>query len=309
MGLKSYKVNLDKLREKKANKEASKGKSSNVDFFNPKLINNKKTTFVLRFLPNIHNNGGDSEPWLPLHYHFKNKKNESAYTICPLSYEDKSFKDCPFCEESFRIKNASEKGECDSVETAVGRNLYRSFNWAINVLIVEDPRDKDSNQQGEVVVWKFGRQVQEVLFEMLYDEGKDFCDPMNGNNFNLVLKPQGDNPNYQSSNFNSITQALTEDDDELDIIEKKIKDLSKLCLPKVCPSYDELDNLLNGKKNVSKETSNKTESKKEKVETEEDDLDEILDAEESVNTPVEINDDEEDEEDLDDILNSVLDDE
>jgi hypothetical protein len=142
------------------------------------------------------------------------------------------------------------KKEASKSEEDQARNFYHKPRYFVNVLVVEDPRTGEKSQQGKVLVWEFGNQVYEKLKEAI-DQKRYFHDPVNGYNFNVIVKKKAEYPSYESSFFSMEKSAIP--DDKIDSIGEKIVDLQKFAVGKGPKPYDELKALMEGNVPVKKE--------------------------------------------------------
>jgi hypothetical protein len=245
--------NKDQFEELRKKLEESKNAGANkkddkksFDWrFNPTQIKGEaRTIYKIRILPHVHVDGGASEPWIQNSVHiFKPKGAEkNTYQICPHSYEGDKAK-CPICEHSKFWFAKKDKASED-----VGRGYWRKKRWHMNVLVKEDPRKGEENQNGKVLVWEIGTKIFDKLSEALTMHKMFFWDPHNGFDFNIVIKTVGGYANYDSSDFSRSPSPIVEVEEDLDAIHDQIRDLNKLILGQKRKSYDELKAVLEGRK-------------------------------------------------------------
>lgn len=267
--------------------------------FKPEILSNQtRSVYTVRFLPNVHVNDGLDEPWFEFRAHMFMPKNASrkTYQICPTTVDEKA--KCPICE---RAKQLFDKG--DEVSERIAKSIYKKRRYYANVLVLKDPR-KEGNQEGQVLVWEFGKKIFDKLTTVMSLHGLYFWEVEEGANFTLCITKDGGYNNYDSSDFERCSSNLG-DSFNLDEIHDKIYNLEEKVVPRIRP-YQELADILNGKSVVdenTKDQSVKTVTKDthtEEVEEKEEpvvDVDKVFDetedtesAEEETNSPVEEDD-------------------
>lgn len=253
VSLKNMSVKADELRAKLvAEQEAKVKKPIKKDYndmkFKAEFISGPKTTYVVRILPNIFNNEGKSEPWVQTFVHmFTDPNGRKRFVLCPrtLGIGGTKTTPCPCCEKSEALFKKVNDKVASEAEENIARMFYRKPRYFVNVLVLEDPRTTNS-QKGNVLIWEMGPQVFERLKETLIDQKKDFHDPINGYNLNVVVKSKAGNPNYESSYFAEKSTPIATTDSEFEKITNSIYDLAKFCF-KPPKSYEEIKLIMEGK--------------------------------------------------------------
>lgn len=251
-------TNADKLRSKLKNLQQEKENKSNQtqsfdDWkFKPDLIG-QKSTYVLRILPNIHKDNGESEPWIKTLVHmFPTPQGLKKFALCPKTLDEKA--PCPLCDKAKALFVKVNDKSASKTEEDAARKFYKKPRYFANVLVLDDPRTGEKCQKGKVLVWEFGQQIFDRLFDALVDRGLNFYDPKEGNNFQLVIKKKGDYPNYESSFFDSASTSITSDEAEFNSkYANQIHNIEKKALGKGPKSYAELKDLMEGKEPEKKE--------------------------------------------------------
>lgn len=237
---------IRKRLEDTKNKVVTKDDKKAFDWrFNPSLLNDSgRSTYTIRILPNVHVDGGASEPWVQNSVHiFKpSGSDKNTYQVCPTTHDGDKAK-CPICEHS-KFWFAKK----DKTSEDIGRAFWRKKRWHMNVLVKADPRKGEENQTGKVLVWEVGTKIFDKLSEALTMHKMFFWDAHNGFDFNIVIKKVGGYPNYDSSDFARSPSPIADTDEGLDSIHDQIRDLNKLILGSKRKTYDELKAILEGRK-------------------------------------------------------------
>ena len=124
----------------------------------------------------------------------------------------------------------------------IARKQKRKLSYYANVFIVKDSRNPEN--EGQVKLYKFGKKIFDKITAAMQPEFEDE-EPINpfdfwkGANFKLKIKQVAGFWNYDSSEFGK-TEALLDDDAELEKIYDKIYDLSEFTAPDQFKTYDEL---------------------------------------------------------------------
>jgi hypothetical protein len=211
--------------------------------FNPTLPSNKpKVNYVLRVLPNVHQNEGLDEPWFESFVHiYTRSSGKKVYTPCPTS--NGKDKKCPICEKARGFWTKVNAGEASKSEEDLARAYNRKQRYHINVLVVDDPRKgTEEDQTGKVLVWEIGPQIYEKFKDAFFDQKLPFFDPFEGYNFNLVIKKKGEYNNYDASHFSTAASAIGTEE-ELEAIHSQIHNLPEKVASRM-RTYDDLKKLL-----------------------------------------------------------------
>lgn len=263
---------FDKIRNKLSEKRAAEESRQSNGFddswkFKPSLPNNKtKVTYNLRILPNVHSESG--EPWiLGLYHMYRKEDGKFIYTLCPTTTSGKDAP-CPFCEKAKKLYANQNQRDDERAQ-----KIYKKKRYFANVQVVSDPRSGDENQEGQTLVWEFGKSIYDKLEEALIDKGINFFHPTEGRNFELVVKKKGDFNNYDSSQFALEESPISEDEEEMDEIYNKIYNLEEKVFGKGPRDYDKLVEMMTGQapeKEEAKEEIKDSEPEKESEDSVED---------------------------------------
>jgi hypothetical protein len=235
----------EKLQKQKIEQETNKQKGSfdNSWKFAPDLPKDKpKITYKVRILPNVHNQEA-VYPWISAPFHmFRKPDGKFIYTLCPSLNDNKEKKEkapCPFCEKASALFKTQDKMDED-----YAHKMYKKNRFFLNVLVLEDPRTGEENQKGKVLVYEYGKKVQEKLEDALIEQKIDFVNPLAGHDFNLVIKRQGEFTNYDSSTFSMEKTAISKDEEELNKIFDSIHNLKDKVLGRGPQTYEKLTQML-----------------------------------------------------------------
>ncbi len=232
-------------QQKKAQDEGkTKGSFDNSWKFQPSLPKDKpKISFKVRILPNVHNTEA-AYPWISAPFHmFRNSGGKFVYTLCPSlnDNKEKGVKNkCPICEKSSALFKT-----LDSKDEKVAHEMWRKQRFFVNVLIVEDSRPAEQNQKGQVLVYEYGKKVQEKIEDAMLEQKIDIINPLAGHDFHLVIKRQGEHTNYDSSNFSIEKTPIATSEEEMNRIFDSIHNLNEKILGRGPQSYEKLVSMLN----------------------------------------------------------------
>ena len=129
----------------------------------------------------------------------------------------------------------------------IARKQKRKLSYYANVFIVKDSANPEN--EGQVKLYKFGKKIFDKITAAMQPEFDDEeainpFDFWKGANFKLKIKQVAGFWNYDSSEFGK-TEALLDDDAELEKIYDKIYDLSEFTAADQFKTYDELKARLN----------------------------------------------------------------
>ena len=189
---------------------------------------------VVRFLP-----APDKEdiPWVKMYSHaFQGPGGwymENSLTT--LGSKD------PVSEHNSRLWNSGVDSDKE-----IARKQKRKLSYYANVYIVKDSANPEN--EGQVKLYKFGKKIFDKITAAMQPEFEDE-EPINpfdfwkGANFKLKIKQVAGFWNYDSSEFGK-TEALLDDDAELEKIYDKIYDLSEFTAPDQFKTYEQLKSRL-----------------------------------------------------------------
>lgn len=235
-----------KLEEqKKSQEEGKKGGTFDKSWkFEPKLPDDKaKIAFKIRILPNVHNPDA-LFPWIsaPFHMYWK-PDGKFLYTICPSlnDNKDKGVKNpCPVCEKAGALFKTQDKKDED-----LAHKMYKKQRFFLNVLVLEDPRVGDQNQKGKVLVFEYGKKLQEKIEDAMVEQKIAISDPLAGHDFTIVIKRQGEYTNYDSSSFSIEKTPISESEEEMNKIFDSIHKLQEKVLGRGPQTYQKITDMMN----------------------------------------------------------------
>lgn len=182
---------------------------------------------VIRFLPAK----GDGTPWVRfLDYGFQGPTG--------LWYIEKSLntidKPDPVSEYYFKTKAVNE----DAV-----KDIKLRKNFVANVYVVSDPSNPQN--EGKVMLYKFGAKIFSKIMDAMEPEFEDeqavnVFDFWEGANFKIKIRKVEGWPNYDKSEFESVSALEDGDDEKLEAIYNQMYDLGEFVDPESFKSYDEL---------------------------------------------------------------------
>ena len=170
------------------------------------------------------------------------------FAICPTTFNDKTANPpieykCPMCEhaaELFATKDVLDEKEA--------RNWYKKKRFYMNVLVLEDPRTgPDENQVGKVLIFEYGKQLQQVLETALIDQGLNISDCFAGHDFKIIIKKQGEEINYSSSCFDLKPSPIAKTEEEMNKIFDSIHNIQERVFGRGPATYQSLVDKMNGK--------------------------------------------------------------
>ena len=126
------------------------------------------------------------------------------------------------------------------------RKQKRKLSYYSNIYVVKDPTNPQN--EGKVFLFKFGKKIFDKVMEAMQPEFEDET-PINpfdfwqGANFKLKIKKVAGFWNYDSSEFDSVSPLL-DDDDALEALWKKEYSLTAVTAADQFKSYDDLEKRL-----------------------------------------------------------------
>ena len=219
---------------KKVEKLNEKGNNTDERLWKPAVDKAGNGYAVIRFLP-AHANCG--LPWTQVWSH--------AFQGTGGWYIENSLttigKDDPVGELNRSLWNSGRESDKD-----IARKQKRKLSYYANVYVVKDSINPEN--EGEVKLYKFGKKIFDKITAAMQPEFDDEeainpFDFWQGANFKLKIKQVAGFWNYDSSEFGK-TEALLDDDAELEKIYDKIYDLSEFTAPDQFKTYEQLKSRL-----------------------------------------------------------------
>ena len=219
---------------KKVEKLNDKGNNTDERLWKPAVDKAGNGYAVIRFLP-AHANC--ELPWTQVWSH--------AFQGTGGWYIENSLttigKDDPVGELNRSLWNSGRESDKD-----IARKQKRKLSYYANVYVVKDSTNPEN--EGQVKLYKFGKKIFDKITAAMLPEFEDE-EPINpfdfwqGANFKLKIKQVAGFWNYDSSEFGK-TEALLDDDAELEKIYDKIYDLSEFTAPDQFKTYEQLKSRL-----------------------------------------------------------------
>ena len=219
---------------KKVEKLNEKGNNTDERLWKPAVDKAGNGYAVIRFLP-AHANC--ELPWTQVWSH--------AFQGPGGWYIENSLttigKDDPVGELNRSLWNSGRESDKD-----IARKQKRKLSYYANVYVVKDSINPEN--EGEVKLYKFGKKIFDKITAAMQPEFDDEeainpFDFWQGANFKLKIKQVAGFWNYDSSEFGK-TEALLDDDAELEKIYDKIYDLSEFTAADQFKTYEQLKSRL-----------------------------------------------------------------
>lgn len=131
----------------------------------------------------------------------------------------------------------------DEEKKEIARKQKRNLRYVANILVVKDPANPEN--EGKVFLFRYGKKIHDKIIKMDNPEydGDEKINPFDlweGVNFRLRVKTVANFPNYDDSEFDRRTSAISDDEDEIERVFESRHNLSELIDPSSFKSYDEL---------------------------------------------------------------------
>ena len=189
---------------------------------------------VIRFLPAP---DGEEIPWAKLYSHAF--QGPGGWYI-ENSLTTGGGKD-PVSDYNRTLWNSGNEADKDTV-----RKQKRKLSYYSNIYVVKDPTNPQN--EGKVFLFKYGKKIFDKVMEAMQPEFEDETainpfDFWQGANFKLKIKKVAGFWNYDSSEFDSVSPLL-DDDDALEALWKKEYSLTAVTAPDQFKSYEDLERRL-----------------------------------------------------------------
>lgn len=209
----------------------------------------KKTGYrsVIRFLPNLLENGKVGPAAVEKHIHYADFKNEpglSGYYDCGKNFDDK----CEMCTQYWKLKNSKNAADQEKAKLISRQTKYYSY-----VLIIED--EQHTELVGKILVFPYGYTIKEKInSEKNGDVTGEACnvfDLSRGKDFVLIIKDKGGFSNYDAAQFKEASPLKIYDAEKTRFVpvpvdeEGKIVEKAKEKVKKFLVTREESVNLAN----------------------------------------------------------------
>lgn len=229
---------------KDAEKTASGGGGYEKDerYWSPTVDKAGNGTAVIRFLPTAE---GDDIPWVQMWTHaFKGAGGwyiENSRTTLGKDEKD------PCGEYNSELWNSvtdEQDPKNESPARKQAKAQKRKLNYISNIYVVKDPGNPAN--EGKVFLYKYGKKIFEKLNNKMNPPEEDIkpmspFDMWEGANFRLRIRKVDGNRNYDTSEFDTVSELVDGDEAQLEAIYDKIVSLKALIAPDQFKSYDELE--------------------------------------------------------------------
>lgn len=192
-------------------------------------------TYTVRLLPNI------KDPTKTFFHYFtfgwtSFSTGQYITVVSPQTWGDRD----PINEYRYKATKTGSQEEKDKAS-----KILRKENWMVKVYVINDPKNPENN--GQVKLLKFGRQLHKIIMEAIEGDDSDglgsriFDLTAKGCDFKIKVDKQGDYPSYSTSKFTmpKAIEGLTPD--KIEEIYSNDIDLERVYTVK---SYDELKKTL-----------------------------------------------------------------
>ena len=232
--LKQRSQNKDALIEKLSSLDSSKEKKSYKDdrFWRPTVDDSGTASAIIRFLPECE--GEEDAAVLYFSHAFQGPGGwfiENSRT----TFGEKD----PVSEYNSRLWNSGIQANKDMVS----QKTKRKKNFVSNILVVSDPACPEN--EGKVFLFRYGMKIHQKLLDAMKPEFADE-DPIipfdfwQGANFRLRQRKVAGYPNYDKSEFDSVSALFDGDEGRLKEVWGTQYPLSEFVDPTNYKSYDEL---------------------------------------------------------------------
>ena len=233
---------------KEVEKMNNSGGGADERLWKPELDKTGNGYAVIRFLPSPE---GEDIPWAQLYSHAFQGPGGWYFENSLTTTGGKD----PVSEHNTSLWNSGVESD-----KQIARNQKRKLSYYSNIYVVKDP--SNSSNEGKVFLFKYGKKIFDKVMEAMQPEFEDET-PINpfdfwqGANFKLKIKKVAGFWNYDSSEFDSVSPLL-DDDDALEAVWKKQYSLTAITAPDQFKSYDDLKKRLDyvlGQKKVTQRPS------------------------------------------------------
>ena len=232
--LKQRSQNKDALIEKLSSLDSSKEKKSYKDdrFWRPTVDDSGTASAIIRFLPECE--GEEDAAILYFSHAFQGPGGwfiENSRT----TFGEKD----PVSEYNSRLWNSGIQANKDMVS----QKTKRKKNFVSNILVISDPACPEN--EGKVFLFRYGMKIHQKLLDAMKPEFADE-DPIipfdfwQGANFRLRQRKVAGYPNYDKSEFDSVSALYEGDEEKLKEVWATQYPLSEFVDPTNYKSYDEL---------------------------------------------------------------------
>jgi len=232
--LKQRSQNKDALIEKLSSLDSSKEKKSYKDerFWRPTVDDSGTASAVIRFLPECENE--EDAAVLYFSHAFQGPGGwfiENSRT----TFGEKD----PVSEYNSRLWNSGIQANKDMVS----QKTKRKKNFVSNILVISDPAAPEN--EGKVFLFRYGMKIHQKLVDAMKPEFADEepiipFDFWQGANFRLRQRKVAGYPNYDKSEFDSVSALYEGDEEKLKEVWATQYPLSEFVDPANYKSYDEL---------------------------------------------------------------------
>jgi len=215
MAIKSYKNKLADIQAAiEAASRSGGGSFDDDDLWKPTIVGGKKTTYIVRFLPQEELATGI--PWISFFMHYVEQPNGSKFARpCPTTIGNR----CPICDDAYRLYKSPNPFDAKRAKA-----IYKRKTPVANILVRQDDRD-DGINVGRVMKWKYGYTIEGILKSAIEDDHLVFWDLLEGYDLRVVLTPKGEWSDYSSTAFVHVPSPVADVEEAIRAILDKCFDL------------------------------------------------------------------------------------
>jgi hypothetical protein len=219
---------VNKKLNEKDKPEGSYTKRSDLAWRNPeKGTVDKPNVYVGRFVPDP-----KGQFYKKYFYHMFQMGEQWIFFLCPKTFHFENF--CPWCSASSKLYTGTK------ADKEAGYALKRKEKFVANWFVIDDPRDKEADEEnkveGTIRVWEFPGKVEKKLKEQVTDKknglGYLIFEP-GEEGFDFILKIASTKrdknnrefPEYSLSEFGRRPHPIADTEEEIDKIMKQTIDL------------------------------------------------------------------------------------
>jgi hypothetical protein len=234
-----FSVNIDKLREDINAANSKKKYEADPRFWKPTQDSAGNGYAVVRFLPDP-----TGECWSKIYTHNfswmdgSNKKYWIRNCINTFGFDQ----ECPVCKKNGEFWNSAFE-----VDKALYGQRKRKLIFISNVLIVQDKAVPEN--EGKVFLYQYGVKIFDKLKRKIVPTEEDLADedfkefnpfhPIEGANFKIKIKKQGDYPNYDDSCFSDPKPLFVGDEKKINAAVEACYGLAEFLAPEKFPTNEE----------------------------------------------------------------------
>ena len=236
-------MSFEKLKQRSQDKDALIQKLTSMDdgekksykddrFWRPTVDDAGTASAVIRFLPEAE---GEEDAWVLYYNHAFQGPGGWFIENSRTTFGEKD----PVSEHNSKLWNSGLQSNKD----LVSQKYKRKKNFVSNILVINDSGNPENN--GKVFLYRYGVKIHNKIMDAMKPEFADEepiipHDFWQGANFRLRQRKVAGYPNYDKSEFDSVSALYEGDEDKLKEVWATQYPLSEFVDPTNYKSYDEL---------------------------------------------------------------------